>query len=699
MRFFLGCILVFSGLSFFAQNSDCDTAIPVCNETYVEDNSPTGTGQVFELAPGSCQTSGEFNSAWYVFTVQEAGVLNFILEPNDNDDDYDWSLYDITENGCAGINNGNSPEVSCNSYGLFGGVQGPTGISTAEGGSGNSNGPGDLNGPPFNSDLNVQVGDVYVLSVMNYSSTLNGYTLDFSPSTAAIYDDDNPEVVSVTQNCEADELTITFSENVITTDLNLDLFALNLNGTILTPAQATAGGGDFSSEVTLIFTNPLVGGDYILQGGDDGSVEDFCGNPWVINEPITISPPFVFGTPVINEACNGTAGAISFPDATGGQQPFDYSANGAVANDLNFDNITNGNWVIEVTDAADCVYETTVALPNVIVTVDAGEPQSLCELETSLNATFSADNFQWQPETGITYWGSQNPSSVIEAEVSGNYTLQAIATTDDCEATDFVEIMLVTPPNIAVTHTDETCYGYCDGTISIDNGNPGTITALLDGVYITNNDIQFANVCAGDKEFLVIFSDDCQSTYNVTIDAPARVVASFEADPWTTTVIDTEILFTNTSENADSVYWQLSGYPDINSNEESWSVVLPELLGSYQMTITAFDENGCNDSFIGYILIEDEFRFFIPNTFTPDADNINDVFLPQFSYPPNDYELMIFDRWGEVIFRTTDYWQPWTGEVHNGEFFAAKGIYNWVMKTRGVEVEVQTYQGHVNLIR
>ncbi len=160
------CLLVCCSSVFFAQNSDCNTAIPVCDETYVEDNSPTGTGQVFELAPGSCQTAGEFNSAWYVFTVQEAGVLNFILEPNDNDDDYDWSVYDITENGCAGINSGNSPEVSCNSYGVIGGNQGPTGISTAEGGSGTSNGPGDLNGPPFNADLNVQVGDVFALSVM-----------------------------------------------------------------------------------------------------------------------------------------------------------------------------------------------------------------------------------------------------------------------------------------------------------------------------------------------------------------------------------------------------------------------------------------------------------------------------------------------------------------------------------------------------
>ncbi len=109
-----------------SQTSDCETASSVCAGLFEQNNSPAGTGNVFEQAPGSCQTFGEFNSAWYVFTVQEDGDLSFILQPNDNADDYDWSLYDITQGGCAGINTGASMEISCNSYGSFDPEQGPT---------------------------------------------------------------------------------------------------------------------------------------------------------------------------------------------------------------------------------------------------------------------------------------------------------------------------------------------------------------------------------------------------------------------------------------------------------------------------------------------------------------------------------------------------------------------------------------------
>ena len=211
--------------------SDCNTAISVCNFVYDENNSPSGTGDSFEVAPGSCQTGGEFNSAWYIFSPQSDGLFGFVLQPSDIEDDYDWSLFDITENGCAGINSGLSPEISCNSYGEFAPTpNGPTGISTANGGTGNFNGPGNAAGPPFNADVNVTAGSVYALVVMNYSQTLNGYELDFGNTAVSIFDNTAPTITDIQTNWCTGEVVIQLSEEIDVSTLTASDFLVDVPG-------------------------------------------------------------------------------------------------------------------------------------------------------------------------------------------------------------------------------------------------------------------------------------------------------------------------------------------------------------------------------------------------------------------------------------------------------------------------------------
>ena len=115
---------------------DCEGAIVLCGGVYTEKTAPPGTGNVYEFT-GGCNQGTETMSLWYTFTAQEAGTISFVIDPADDLDDYDWGLFDITNGGCAGIiaQDGSSPEVGCNSYGSFT-SNGPTGISTANGGTG-----------------------------------------------------------------------------------------------------------------------------------------------------------------------------------------------------------------------------------------------------------------------------------------------------------------------------------------------------------------------------------------------------------------------------------------------------------------------------------------------------------------------------------------------------------------------------------
>jgi gliding motility-associated-like protein len=102
------------------------------------------------------------------------------------------------------------------------------------------------------------------------------------------------------------------------------------------------------------------------------------------------------------------------------------------------------------------------------------------------------------------------------------------------------------------------------------------------------------------------------------------------------------------------------------------------------------------------VLIGDISDFYAPNTFTPDNDGINDLFLPIILDKENikSYSLKIFDRTGTIIFRTNNVDQWWNGKVRDQTDFAESDVYHWMIAIEGKGLGVQKiYLGHVTLIR
>lgn len=269
---------------------DCLGAIPVCQPVYTTTNSYTGHGNVYpEIHDGSACPScmdGEKNDVFYVITVQTAGMLRFKLTPNNAQNDYDWILFNMTNAGCDEIyTNATVLQSSCNSYGVSGN-NGPTGINSLLGNNLNCNGPGNTNGPAFNKDLPVQAGETYVLNISNWSSTnQSGYTLDFSASSASIYDNVPPLIDSIQQDIScagATSLYFRFSENVQCPDVfqHPEKFTLsgsegfiNIEGISSgeCATMATNGRG-----FTLDLASPIGAGSYLLS--IVGDIRDLCDN-------------------------------------------------------------------------------------------------------------------------------------------------------------------------------------------------------------------------------------------------------------------------------------------------------------------------------------------------------------------------------------------------------------------------------------
>ncbi len=269
---------------------DCLGAIPVCDYIYIEEFTATGNGNYNEIPPAgsNCPNhcmAGEWNSRWYIWTVIESGDLRFEITPQVQTDDYDWAVFDLTENDCDDIwNNVNNILSSCNSAGDIG-YQGVTGISTLNGGTSNCNNGGQTN--KWNIDLPVYEGETYVLVVSDWTQTPGGYTLDFSASTAVILDDLNPFVDYIGEDlitsCGTNELIIEFNENVKCNSINATDFKLEGPGGPYTVdslfGETCELGGDNERQYTLYFTPAIYqGGDFSLEIKQFSFISDACNN-------------------------------------------------------------------------------------------------------------------------------------------------------------------------------------------------------------------------------------------------------------------------------------------------------------------------------------------------------------------------------------------------------------------------------------
>ena len=250
---------------------DCDGAVPVCQDTYSESNAYSGEGNIedeINSSSGFSCLGGEKNDVWYIFTTQSAGDICFDITPNVLTDDYDWAVYDITTSPCSDISSNASLEIACN-------YSPSTGVTGANGGTGNQN----------ESCFSVQTGETYVINVSQFSTSTNGFTIDFSASTADMWDNCPPVFSGVTSPAQgATSLEFNFSENVDCSSIDDSDFTLIGPGGPYTLSGITGSicslGGSYEDVFTANVSPALtVNGTYdlcLISGA--GIISDVCGN-------------------------------------------------------------------------------------------------------------------------------------------------------------------------------------------------------------------------------------------------------------------------------------------------------------------------------------------------------------------------------------------------------------------------------------
>jgi gliding motility-associated-like protein len=96
--------------------------------------------------------------------------------------------------------------------------------------------------------------------------------------------------------------------------------------------------------------------------------------------------------------------------------------------------------------------------------------------------------------------------------------------------------------------------------------------------------------------------------------------------------------------------------------------------GTYPISLVVTNKYGCIDTVVKSIVVADDYGLFIPNAFTPNNDGINDTFVPK-GHGIKSYTLVIFDRWGEQIYKTNHFENGWDG-YYKGEL-SKSDVYTW----------------------
>jgi len=668
-------------------NQDCLGAIPVCQNIYSQANSYSGTGNypseinnsVYGCPPSgtSCLGSGEKNDVWYIFTVQQAGNVSFLITPNSYYDDYDWAVYNLTNASCSDIYSNSSLEVSCN----YSADAGPTG---ANGGSSYS--CQDAAGSAFNNVIPVQAGQTYVLNVSNFSASQSGYTLNFSSSTAVIFDNIPPEIQSVNQPvaCGATTLTFLFSENILCSTVSAADFKLSGPGGPYTISGITgagcAAGGNQEKTFTITVSPPITasGTYYIkLDAAAAGSVTDLCGNVAPTDSLMFVISNITTNISNITPSNCGANDGSATVTVSGGSPPYTYAwSTSPMQNTATANNLAAGTYYVTVTYAGCSAIDTAV-IPNIngpsasiTATTDANQGQS------NGSATVTASG----GTPPYTYAWSTSPQQTLETAsglAPGTYTV-TVTDNNNCTVTATAVINeLPAALLVNIVYSDAYC-GLANGTATAipSGGVVGGSYAFLWNTGATTSTI--SNLTGGTYT-ITVTDGTLTTTTSVTISNPPGPIAIFSANPTIASLLDPNITFTDLSQGATSWSWD---FGDGTTSTSQHSIHTYAGIGSYHVTLTVTNSLGCTSSTSSIVEVRDMYTLYIPNAFSPNGDGINDFFQPfGQNLNPDSFEMTIFDRWGQIVFYTRDMNARWDGRV-NGSLNKNKVENSYVYRIR-----------------
>jgi gliding motility-associated-like protein len=440
------------------------------------------------------------------------------------------------------------------------------------------------------------------------------------------------------------------------------------------------------------------------------TVQDVDGCTTIVE--VTIEGPEEAEVEIITTplSCEGLLDGTINTTIIAGEEPFDYAWD-LVPSPGSISGLDSGWHYLTITDAFGCIYnEQAYVSPATIDIIDVFVPGQIC---------INAPAFLLDPSLGAGTWtgpGIINPTIGLfdpQTVAAGIHEIEFISN-NSCGTEYNVTVIVRDIPNLEITPSEVIgcpefsvqfqldgpqlmgtySWDFGDGTSS-NEGPPLNHVYGIEGLY----------------EVSLSFVDDFGCSNSVImpelIEVISQPIAAFSYSPLTPTDFNNEVTFIDESVNATSWQWDFGNGQ--SSSAQSPSVVY-DGPGAYLVSLYVASGNGCADSAQYLIRYDGEVVIWVPNSFTPDNDGVNDYFQVISESSLSAYEILIFNRWGELVFKSNDIDAHWIGEVNGGftengaGYYAPDGIYQYVITYtsgfgQGSALGNERLKGTITLIR
>jgi len=311
-------------------------------------------------------------------------------------------------------------------------------------------------------------------------------------------------------------------------------------------------------------------------------------------------------------------------------------------------------------------------------------------------AVCDGDTISLQASGGGTYeWSNGSTDSIITVVPTQTETYSVTVTSDfGCVSSSSTTIRYGQTNNYSLL--DEICSG---NRVSVSPYDPSVR-------YVWNSGETSYSILpqvSVPTQYVVVITDSNGCVVTDSIMVYPTPVADFIADAYSKEMEDgmAVINFTDLSEGAEIWKWSFGdqgasgNFSDVPS--PLYVYTRPGLYNICQVVSTA---HNCADTLCRRVLITTPFNFYIPNSFTPYRQNgLNDIFAPKgVGIMPENYEMVIYNQYGQLIFKTNELFGGWDGSLPNGEI-APLGVYVYRITLYDFSEDEKIYYGTVTLIR
>lgn len=357
---------------------------------------------------------------------------------------------------------------------------------------------------------------------------------------------------------------------------------------------------------------------------------------------------------------------------------------------------TATTYTVTVSDG-NCSGSATVTITVIAQPVIVASPAKICKGETAILNANGADHYSWKPPLNL----NTTTGSTVQASppVTTTYTITGTSASG-CKDTTTV-LVTVNPLPRVLAKGGSCCTGEqvvlkAQGALTY-NWSPGTgLSSTTDSVVKASSKQTIIYTVTGTD------GNGCKAADTALLRVFPKPHAAFITSPDKIDNFHPVVYFTDQSFSLiNSWKWNFGDAANTTSFLKDPSFTYANDIGDYLVKLLVTNQYGCSDSVVKNVHIGGVFTFYVPNTFTPDGDGVNDSFLPKgLGIDDADYNFWIFDRWGDLIWHTQTWGEAWDGKANHGSAVAQIDTYVWQITVREKEThKLHSYIGHVNIVK